>query len=109
MPEGLKAVDSALDRVASRMTHVIRNRALEVGWPAEVAAQISMVRTANGIGIHVEEGAEDAVFDLEFGSSGNAPLSALSTLDSPRTKQFQKKVAHDSMDELLDQVRRLFS
>lgn len=109
MPEGLKAVDSALDRVASRMTPVIQNRALEAGWPEEVASRLSMVRTANGIAVHVDDEVADIAADLEFGSSGNAPMSALSTLHSPRTKQFQKRVAHDSMDELLDQIRGLFA
>jgi len=109
MPEGLKAVESALDRVASRMTPVVQNRALEAGWPEDVVASLSMVRTANGVGVHVASEFRQAATDLEYGSDGNAPQSALSTLYSPKTKKMMGTVALDSMDELVDRMKGMFS
>lgn len=109
MPEGLGPVDSALDRVASRVTPYIRNRALEAGWPEEVAASLSAVRTANGIGVRVDPKFAEAAEDLEFGSASSAPRSALSTLHSPKTKKFVQKAARNSADELLERMKRVFS
>jgi hypothetical protein len=109
MPEGLKAVDTALDRVASRMTPVIRNRAIDAGWPEEVASRISMVRTANGLGVHVDPSVARIAEDLEFGSMSNAPQSVLSTFNSPQMKKQIERTAHNSMDELLDRMRGLFA
>lgn len=109
MPEGMKAVESALDRVASRMTPIVRNRALEAGWPEGVADSLSMVRTANGIGVHVPPAFQQVAADLEYGSASSAPRSALSTLYSPQTKKMMGTVARDSMDELLDRMKGMFS
>lgn len=109
MPEGLKAVDTALDRVASRMTPVIQSRALEAGWPEDVASSISVIRTANGLGVRVEPAYEEVAADLEFGSTSNAPQSALATFHSPKTKQMVRQVAHNSMDELLERMKQVFS
>jgi hypothetical protein len=109
MPEGMKAVDSALDRVASRMTPVIQNRALDAGWPKDVAASLSMVRRPNGtLGVHVD-GDENQAADLEFGSYTSAPRSVLSSFQSPQFRNSVEKTAKNSMDELLDRMRGVFS
>jgi hypothetical protein len=109
MPEGLKAVESALDRVASRMTPVIQNRALEAGWPDDVAASLSLIRTANGIGVHVDSAFRQVAADLEYGSASTTPRSALSTMYSPQTKKMMGSLARDSMDELIDRMKGMFS
>lgn len=109
MPEGMKAVDSALDRVASRMTPIIRNRALEAGWPEDVVSKISMIRSANGLDVHVDEEAREQVEDLEYGSMTSAPRSVLSTLYSAQTKKQIVDISEDSMDELIERVQRVFS
>jgi len=103
-----KAVGTALDRVAERMTPVIRNRALEAGWPEEVASKLSMVRTANGIVPKVHESVRQQAEDLEYGSPTAGPRSAFSTLHSTRMQQQMSKIAGNSMDELLDQIREVF-
>lgn len=108
MPEVPTAVEAALDRVASRMTPIIRNRALEAGWPEEVASRMSMIRTANGITPHVDESVRQQAEDLEFGSMTGAPRSVLSTLHSPRMKKRMETIAGDSMEELLDRMRGVF-
>lgn len=109
MPEGMKAVDAALDRVASRMTPVIQNRALEAGWPEEVAAKISMVRSANGLSVQVEESVRQAAEDLEFGTMRTAPISALATLQSPQMKKQIQSLSRDSMDELIARMKGAFA
>ena len=109
MPEGMKAVDAALDRVASRMTPVIQNRALDAGWPKDVAASLSMVRRPDGaLGVRVD-GDEQRAADLEFGSFTNAPHSVLSSFQSPQFRKDMAKTSKNSMDELLDRLRGAFS
>ncbi len=90
------------------MTPAIQNRALEAGWPEEVASRMSMIRTANGLGVHVDESVRQQAEDLEFGSATGAPRSALSMLHSPKMKQEMAKIAGNSMDELLDRMRGMF-
>jgi hypothetical protein len=107
MPEGMKAVDAALDRVASRMTPVIQNRAIDAGWPEDVAARLSMIRTANG-SLAISAGGDERAEDLEFGSPSSAPHSILSATHSSQFRQEMKKAAHNSMDELLDRMRGVF-
>jgi hypothetical protein len=102
------ALGRSLDRVAARMTPIIRNRALEAGWPEHVASRLSMIRTANGIAPHVDESVRQQAEDLEFGSMSSAPRSALSTLESAKTKQEVARISRDSMDDLINQVRRVF-
>lgn len=108
MPEGLKAVDTALDRVASRMTPVIQNRAVEAGWPEEAAARLSMVRSPTGIGVHYSGDPKEAE-DLEFGSASSGPRSVLSSFHTPQMKEQITKISRDSMDEILDRLRGVFS
>jgi hypothetical protein len=106
--EGIPSVDTGLDRVAARITPLIRNRAVEAGWPEEVASRMSMIRTANGLAVHAHPDVRAQAEDLEYGSATSAPRSALAMLHSPKMKQEMKTIAHDSMDELLDQMRRVF-
>lgn len=108
MPESMKAVDAALDRVASRMTTIVRNRAVEMGWPKEVAGRMSMIRSANGIGVDLADEVAEQAKDLEFGSPTSAPRSVFATLHSPQTKKEVEKIAGDSMDELIDRIRSHF-
>lgn len=108
MPEGMKAVDSALERVASRMTPIIQNRALEAGWPEDVATRLSVVHTVNGLNVHVDEAVRERAEDLEYGSATSAPRSALAMLHSPQMKNQIADIAKNSMDELLDRVQRVF-
>lgn len=108
MPESMKAVDAALDRVASRLTPIVRNRALEAGWPKEVAGRISMIRSANGIGVDLDDEVAERAKDLEFGSPTNAPISVFASLHSPQMKKEIERISGDSMDELIDQIRSHF-
>lgn len=103
------AVGSALDRVAERMTPLIQNRAREAGWPESVASKMSMIRTANGIVPTAHESVRQQAEELEYGSTTGAPRSALTMLHSPKMKQQTEKIANDSMDELLDRMRGMFS
>ena len=109
MPEGMKAVDSALDRAASRMTPVIRNRALEAGWPEDVASRLSMIRTVNGLSVHVDESVREQAEDLEFGSASSAPRSVIASMHSPQMMKKTANITKDSMDELLARIQRVFS
>ncbi len=108
MPEGMKAVDAALDRVASRMTPVIQNRAVEAGWPESVAARLSMVRSPTGIGVHYSGDPKEAE-DLEFGSTTAGPRSVLTSFHTPQMKKQVEEISRDSMDEILDRLRGVFS
>lgn len=105
----MQAVDVALERVASRMTPIIRSRAIDAGWPEDVASRISMIRNANGIGVHVPKEIEGKAADLEYGSMTNAPQSVFSSLHSPQMKKQVEEIANNSMDELLDRMRGMFS
>jgi hypothetical protein len=108
MPEGLKAVDAALDRVASRMTPVIQNRAVEAGWPEDVASRLSMVRSPTGIGVHFSGDSTEAE-DLEFGSATSGPRSVLTSFHTPAMKQQIEKISRDSMDEIIERIGKVFS
>lgn len=108
MPVELKAVDAALDRVASRMTPIIQNRAVEAGWPEDVAARLSMVRTPTGIGFHFDGDPEQAM-DLEFGSSSSGPRSVISSMHTAQMRGHLRIVSRDSMDEILARIQRVFS
>ena len=108
MPESMKAIDAALDRVASKMTPIIRNRALEAGWPKEVAGPMSRIGSANGIGVDIDDSVAGVARDLEFGSPTSAPRSVFSSMHSPQMKKQVEQIAGDSMDELLDRIRGVF-
>jgi hypothetical protein len=108
MPEGLRSVDAALDRVASRMTPLVQNRAVEAGWPEETAARLSTVRSPTGIGVAFSGDSEEAA-DLEFGTSSSGPKSVLTSFHTPKMKKKIEEISRDSMDEILDRLGRLFS
>ena len=91
------------------MTPLIRNRAVEAGWPKEVAFRMSMIRTANGLGVHVDESVRQQAEDLEYGSPTSSPRSALAMLHSPQMKKEVASISKNSMDELLERMRGLFS
>lgn len=106
--ERVQAVDAALERVASRMTPMIRNRAIDAGWPEDVANSLSMVRNANGVGVNVGKAARQKAEDLEFGSATSAPRSVFTSFNTPQMKKQVEEIARNSMDELLDQMRGVF-
>lgn len=108
MPVELKAVDAALDRVASRMTPIMQQRAVEAGWPEDVAARLSMVRTPVGIGFHFD-GDPEVAADLEFGSASSGPRSVISSLSTAKMQGHLKVVSRDSMDELIARMDKVFS
>lgn len=108
MPEGLKAVDTALDRVASRMTPVIQNRAVEAGWPENVAARLSMTRSENTLAVTYDGDPSEAA-DLEFGTPDSSPRSILTKLETPAMKQEIRKSMLSSLDEIHDRVQAMFA
>jgi hypothetical protein len=107
MPEGLRSVDRSLDRVASRVTPLLRNRAEEAGWPKDVARRLSVVRSDAGLGVDFE-GDPNIAGDLEFGSPSAGPRSALSAFQTPKMKQEIDKISRNSMQDILDSIGRVF-
>lgn len=106
---GLQAVDAALDRTAARLSPVVRNHAREAGWPADIAARLSMTRTPQGT-LSVDYSGDVAeAQDMEYGTPEQAPRSVLTFFDSVKGKQVIKKATLDSMDELHDRIQGLFS
>lgn len=90
------------------MTPVVQNRAVEAGWPEDVASRLSMVRTPTGIGFHFDGDPQEAG-DLEFGSPSSGPKSVLTSFQTPAMKKQIEQVSRDSMDEILDRLRGVFS
>lgn len=90
------------------MTPLIQNKAVEAGWPEEVAARLSAVKSPAGIGFHFD-GDPQVASDLEFGSPTSGPHSVLTSLHTPEMKKQVEEISRNSMDEILDRLRGLFS
>lgn len=106
---GIQAVDAALDRTAARLTPVVRNRAVEAGWPESAAARLSMVRTPHGTLALDYEGPRTEAEDLEFGTTTMSPRSVLSMLAGPDARRMTRQTMLDSMDEVHDRLQAMFS
>lgn len=62
---------------AKELTLELRDLAVEAGWPADVASNLSVVLTNGSLNIDYPEAMDQRVQDLEYGSFEKPPKSVM--------------------------------